>query len=125
MASMESRIGTLAVDTPATKTINAVSPLTGWLTDRLALAVASSSMLRHPLRYVDLKHRVCEPATEDCLFVESPIGHHEGIVLSILSGPYHPLLRQVCTKTRNYLREFLELSQPVFPWPMGIKAQML
>ncbi len=121
---MDNRIGTVDVDTPATKSLFAVKPLTGWQTDSLALAVASSRMLRHPLRYVDLKHRVCEPATEAFRFVESALGHHEGIVLSILSGPHHPLLRQVYAHTRNYVREFLQLSQPVFPWPMGIKAQM-
>jgi len=124
---MGNRIGTVNV-TPATPEtpITAVKPQTGWLTESLALAVASSNLLRHPLCYADLKHRSCETSqTEHGRFVETPLRLHEGMLLSILSGPHHPLLRQAYANTRNYVREFLELSQPVFPWPMGIKAQML
>ena len=123
MAQVDYRIGTV-VATPAVN-LSAGKPLTGWTVDRIALAVASSLKLRRPLGYPDLKHRCDSSQTEHGRFVETPLGLHEGMLLSIWSGPYHSLLRQVCTNTRNYVREFLELSQPVFPWPMGIKAQML
>lgn len=122
---MDNRIDTVSAVNAVTQ-CSVVQPQTGWQIDRTALAVASSIRLRHPLCHADLKHRVCESSqTEQERFVETALGLHEGLLLSILSGPHHSLLRQVYANTRNYVREFLELSQPVFPWPMGIKAQML
>lgn len=124
---VDSRRGTVTNATPYSLLVSPQSGLPVNCT--LALAVASaiaSRRLRLPLKAVTEQHCGCafiEP--KQIVFVDRAIGLHE-VMLEVLSLDWSSsLLRRVCSNIRYIVREFLELSQPVFLWPMGIKAQML
>jgi hypothetical protein len=121
----DSRRGTVVNAKPK----SLVSPQSGLLSDcKLALAVASaivSHRLRLPLKTTPEQHSGCAFVKPELPVVERVIDLHDAMLVEYRQDSSRSLPRQVRSNIRYLVREFLKLSQPVFLWPMGIKAQML
>lgn len=122
---VDSRRGTVVNVLPK----SLVSPQSGLLSDcKLALAVASaivSHRLRLPLKTTPEQHSGCAFLKPEQSVVDRVIDLHDAKLLDLHQDSSRSLPRQVRSNIRYLVREFLKLSQPVFLWPMGIKAQML
>ncbi|MND25686.1 hypothetical protein D3C87_1271230 [compost metagenome] len=94
----------------------------------LALAVADvidSLQLRLPLKTIFEQHGGCAFVQPEQTVVDRVLDLHDVKLNGISQDSSRSLPRQVRSNIRYFVREFLKLSQPVFLWPMGIKAQML